>query len=83
MSKYTGILVVAFVLVAGIAAASSLYARDNHESSGSMMEQERGRDRTTGRGGMMKEMSQMMDRCSQMMGNGGSNRPNDQWRQRQ
>jgi hypothetical protein len=72
MRKKTAILVIALVVLAGIA-ASALYAQDNRNDG--MMGQ-------NGMMGMMRQMSWMMDHCDQMMaGNprdGG--RPNDQWR---
>jgi hypothetical protein len=75
MRKKTAILVIALVVLAGIA-TSALYAQDNRNDG--MM----GQNGMMGMMGMMRQMSQMMDHCNQMMsGNprdGG--RPNDQWR---
>jgi hypothetical protein len=82
------LLIIASVIVAGLAIAPSLFAQDTHEhgttDSATMM----GRDSTMGRGGMMGmmgmmgSMMQMMEHCNQMMGAmmDGSSRPNDQWR---
>lgn len=73
MRKQTKVLVAAFVVAISLAAVPTLFAQDSRDhgmmGSGGMM-------------GMMRQMSQMMDHCGQMMsGNrddGG--RPNDQWR---
>jgi len=71
-------LLLVSIAVAGLAAASALYAQDARELAGSMM-----------RGGMMDggstmgRMSRMMDHCSTMMQGGTpGDRPNDQWRKK-
>lgn len=63
----------ASILVAGAVAASSLYAQDNREAAGSMMDKG-----MMGMGMMMKRMTQMMDHCNGMM---NRTRPNEQWRE--
>lgn len=69
-------LALAAVIVAALLVAPNLYARDNHDSSGSMM----GRG-MMGDGSMMGRMSRMMQHCGGMMRGGPRNsRPNDQWR---
>jgi Spy/CpxP family protein refolding chaperone len=75
-------LLVASTLAAGLAAAPALYADDSHGAGGSIM----GRG-MMGQGGMMGQMSSMMENCSQMMqammGDGHEPvRPNEQWRDR-
>ena len=76
MRKLERITALAAVAVAALLAAPVLYARDNHNPTGSMM-----RDRMMGDGNMMERMSRMMDHCSGMMQSGPrGNRPNDQWR---
>ena len=71
-------LALATVSVAALIAATTLYAQDTRESSGSMM-----RGGMMGGGGMMGRMSQMMDHCAGMMGGSrGDDRPNDQWRKK-
>ena len=81
MRKVTTALLLASTLVAGAMVAPSLYAQGSRESSGSMMDHGMMGDKNTkGKGGMMgtmKQMSEMMDHCSNMMSDG---RPNDQWR---
>lgn len=84
MRKLTTALLLASILAAGIAAASTIYAQDNQERSGSMMGRGMiGNDNRKNEGGMMgmmnmmQQMSQMMDHCSNMM---SDTRPNDQWR---
>jgi hypothetical protein len=79
MRKHLKSLLVASMLAAGLAAAPAIYA---HDSDGSMMG--RGMMR---QGGMMGQMSSMMENCSQMMqammGDGHEPaRPNEQWRDR-
>ena len=71
-------LLLVSIAVAGLAAASALYAQDAREPAGSMM-----------RGGMMDggntmgRMSRMMDHCGAMMRGGApGDRPNDQWRKK-
>ena len=60
----------AAVCVTALLAIPILYAHDAPAPSGSMMP-----------GNMMGQMSQMMDRCGDMMQSGPrGNRPNDQWR---
>ena len=76
MRKLTKTLALTGVLVTGFATASTLQALDTRGSGNSTVDQG-----IMNRGGMMKEMSQMMDSCSQMMGGGDvTRRPNDQWR---
>lgn len=89
MRKRTKTLMAATALVAGIAAAASLYADDsgNTGGHGGMMMG----PGMTGQGGMMPmmermsemmdRMSEMMDHCSQMMqraDDGGSGAPDEQ-----
>ena len=63
------------VVGAALLVTSTLYARDDHGSSGS-----------TTRGGMMggsSMMGRMMSGCGSMMQSGSrGNRPNDQWRKK-
>lgn len=81
MRKLTTAFLVGSMLAAGVMAAPSLYAQGSHEPSGSMMGHGMMRDKSTKDEGemmgMMKQMSQMMDHCSNMM---SDSRPNDQWR---
>lgn len=69
------------VLIAGIAAASALYAHDSESSKA----HDRGMmgSGMMGMMNMMEEMSGMMDRCNQMMqgmADDGTSEPNEQWR---
>jgi Spy/CpxP family protein refolding chaperone len=84
MRKYTTALVIAAALAATSAAIPALYAEDNQTPSGPMMRHGMmGDDNNRGGMGMMKkmkQMSQMMDHCSNMM---SDSRPNDQWRRKQ
>lgn len=78
MRKSTVALVFASVVAAAVIAAPALYAHDNQGSSGSMMGHGMmGDGNEGGMMGMMKQMSQMMDHCNNMM---GDSRPNEQWR---
>ena len=82
MRKHLKSLLVASTLAAGLAAAPAIYAHDSDDAGGSMM----GRG-MMGQGGMMGQMSPMMENCSQMMqammGDGHEPaRPNEQWRDR-
>ncbi len=79
MRKHTTALVLASALVAALVAALAIYAEENQppmSGHGMMRDENRG-------GGMMgmmkimKQMSQIMDHCGNMM---SGNRPNDQWR---
>ena len=77
MRKLTAMLLLGSTLLGTAAVAASLNTQDKG-SSGSMM----GRDMMGdgdggGMMGMMKQMSQMVDRCNGMM---SDSRPNDQWR---
>jgi hypothetical protein len=58
-------LVVAAALIAGIGAASAVYAHGDEESSGSMMGQ--GGMMQGNPGNMMGQMSTMMETCNKMM----------------
>lgn len=81
MRKSMKIFAVASALVAGIAIAPALYAHDSERSNGSMMGP--GMMDQGGMMSMMGQMSQMMDHCNEMMqgaGDGGSGKPNEQWR---
>jgi hypothetical protein len=80
MRKLMRTLALASFLLGALATRSLLYADDDHESHGSMME----RGMMGGHGtGMTKQMSQMMDQCSAMMQGGDrGGRPNEQWRSR-
>jgi hypothetical protein len=69
-------------LAAGLAAAPAIYAHDSDSAGDSLM----GRG-MMGQGGMMGQMSPMMENCSQMMqammgGGHEPARPNEQWRNR-
>ncbi len=78
MRKSIKALAVTSAVVAGLAAAPALYAHDSKESGGSMMG-----SGMMGQGGMMGQMSEMMEGCNKMMQSmhqGGSGRPNEQWR---
>lgn len=82
MRKHLKTLLVASMLAAGLAAAPAIYAHDSDGAGGSMM----GRG-MMGQGGMMGQMSSMMENCSQMMqammGDGHEPaQPNEQWRDR-
>ena len=81
MRKLTTTFLLASTLVGGAMAAPSLYAQGSRESSGSMMDHGMMGDKNTkdkgGMMGMMKQMSEMADHCSNMM---NDSRPNDQWR---
>ena len=82
MRKNLKTLLVVSTLAAGLAAAPAIYAHDSDGAGGSMM----GRG-MVGQGGMMGQISSMMENCSQMMqammGDGReSARPNEQWRNR-
>jgi hypothetical protein len=86
MRKQTKTFVAATVLIAGIAAATSLYADDPGKTGGDggmMMS-----PGMMGEGGTMpmtEQMSDMMDHCSQMMqgaDDGGSGVPNEQWKKK-
>jgi Spy/CpxP family protein refolding chaperone len=82
MRKHPKTLLAASMLAAGLAAAPAIYAHDSGNGSSSMM----GRG-MMGQGGMMGQVSSMMENCSQMMqammGDGHEPaRPNEQWRDR-
>ena len=80
MRKPTTALLLASTLVAGVIAAPSLFAQGGRDPSGSMMDHGMMGDKSTrdkGGMGMMSQMSEMMDHCSNMM---SDSRPNDQWR---
>ncbi len=84
MRKFATALSLAVLLIAGLAAAPSVYAEQ--EASGSSMGQGMGNGMMDGRDmmgmmKMMKQMGRMMDHCGGMMNDGG-NRPNDQWRKK-
>lgn len=78
MRKSIKALAIASAVIAGLAVAPALYAHDSEESGSSMM----------GRGGMMGmmgQMSEMMEGCNRMMqsmSHDGSERPNEQWREK-
>lgn len=84
MRKSMRIFAVASALVAGVAIAPTLYAHGSERSNGSMMGS--GMVDQGGMMGMMDmmgQMSQMMDHCNEMMrgvSDGGSGKPNEQWR---
>jgi Spy/CpxP family protein refolding chaperone len=80
MRKHLKTLLAASTLAAGLATAPTIYADDSGSAGSSMM----GRG-MMGQGGMMGQMSSMMENCSQMMqamrGDGHEPaRPNEQWR---
>lgn len=81
MRKIVKSVAFGFLLVAGITAASVLYAEGSKHSDRGVMSQ-------GGMGGMMGMMSQMrgmMEHCNQMMqgrmDEDGSEKPNEQWRE--
>ncbi len=77
MRKSTRALAIASIVIASLAAAPALYGQDSEESGGSMM--------GSGMMNMMGKMSEMMEDCSSMMqstNHDGSERPNEQWRER-
>jgi hypothetical protein len=82
MQKNLKTLLVVSMLAAGLATAPAIYAHDSDGAGGSMM----GRG-MMGPGGMMGQMSSIMENCSQMMqammadGHAPA-RPNEQWRDR-
>jgi len=83
MRKHLRTLLVASMLAAGLAAAPAIYAHGSDGAGGSTM----GRG-MMGQGGMMGQMSSMMENCNQtmqaMMEDGHEPaRPNEQWRDRQ
>ena len=76
MRNLTKAVVLAAALVAGVAAASSLYAEGSEGGFSSMMSQ----GMMGGMNGMMRSMrqrTQMMGHCGNMM---SDSRPNEQWR---
>jgi hypothetical protein len=79
MSKHLRNLAVGTAIAVGLAAAPTVYAQDYLRTPhDSMM----GRG-MMGEGGMMGMMGGMMERCKEMMqamGDGRTDRPNDQWR---
>lgn len=87
MRKLTKALLPASILAAGVMTASSLYAQGDEDSPGSMMgrgmmgdkssKDEKGMGDMMGMMKMMKQRSQMMDHCNNMM---SDDRPNDHWR---
>jgi hypothetical protein len=82
MHKHLKTLLGASTLAAGLAAAPAIFAHDSDGADGSMM----GRG-MMGQGGMMGQMSSMVESCNQMMqamkGDGHEPaRPNKQWRDR-
>ncbi|MBI1260621.1 MAG: hypothetical protein GC184_02745 [Rhizobiales bacterium] len=77
MRKSIKALAITTTIIAGLAAAPALYAHDSKESDDSMM--------GSGMMNMMGEMSEMMEGCNRMMqsmSHGGSERPNEQWREK-
>ena len=76
MHKQTKVLLVAAALAASLAAAPALLANDSRDHG---MMRRGGMMSNGGVMGMMGSMMRMMERCSQMMGD-GSRQPNDQWR---
>ena len=79
MRKPERTLVLTTVIVAALLATSTLYARNDHGSSGSVI-----RRGMMGEGNIMGRMSQMMDHCTSMMQRRANDnvRPNEQWRNR-
>ena len=80
MRRTTTTLLLASTLAAGAMAAPSLYGQSDHQPSGSMMGHGMMGDKNTndrGMMGMMKQMSEMMDHCNNIMSN---SRPNERWR---
>jgi hypothetical protein len=83
MRKSIKALAIASAVIAGLAVAPALYAHDSEESGSSMMG-----SGMMGRGGMMGmmgQMSEMMEGCNRMMqsmSHDGSERPNEQWREK-
>jgi hypothetical protein len=76
MRNLTKAVMLAAALVVGVAAASSLYAQGSEGGFGSMI----GQEMMGGMNGMMRsmrQMTQMMGHCSNMM---SDSRPNEQWR---
>lgn len=80
MRKSIKALAITSAVIAGLAAAPALYAHDSNESGGSMMDS--GMMGQGGMMGMMGQMSEMMEGCNKMMqSQGGSGKPNEQWRE--
>ena len=85
MRKSMTMIAAATALVAGLAAAPALYADESQKprEHGAMMG-----SGMMGQGdmtGMMGQMAGMMESCTKMMqgaSNGGSGKPNDQWRKK-
>jgi hypothetical protein len=81
MHNPTKLFLLASVIVTGVAASTALYAAEGSDepSSPMMGNGMMGHGDTSRGGGMMGKgkMSQMMDHCSNKMGN---DRPNEQWR---
>lgn len=78
MRNLTAIFLLGSTLLGSAAVAASLDSQDKG-STGSIMGRGMmmGDDDGGGMMGMMKQMSQMVDRCNSMM---SDSRPNDQWR---
>lgn len=83
MRKSIKAFAITSTVIAGLLAAPALYAHDSKESDDSMMG-----SGMMGQGGMMNmmgQMSEMMEGCNRMMqsmNHGGSERPNEQWREK-
>ncbi len=85
MPTHLKTLIVAATLVAGLAAASALYAHDSNGSKGSMTGPSMmGDGNMMGMTNMTGQMRQMMENCNKMMqgmvGDHESRMPGDQWR---
>ena len=90
MRRYTKASLLGAILVVSFAVSPAVYAAEGQESSGSMMEHgmmgqgmmgraDADRGGMMGMGRTMRQMSRMMDQCSNMM-SGMSGRPNEQRR---
>lgn len=66
------------MLVAGVATMAAMFALPSALQAHDSSNRRDGGSQMPG-SGMMGQMSQMMDHCSQMM-QGSSTRPNEQWR---
>ena len=80
MHKFKPVLALVFILATGVVAAPTLYAQGNQAPTGPSGGQGMTRDGMMGQGGMMQQMTQMMESCNKMMSsrNSGGQQQNDQ-----
>ncbi len=86
MRKSIKALAITSTVIAGLVVAPALYAHDSEDSDDSMMGPGMmGQGGMMGMMNMMGQMSEMMETCNKMMqsmNQGGSERPNEQWREK-